>query len=200
VILALAAFIRETAVSNDTPFDRYMRGDTAALSKSSLRGFELFKGKAGCIQCHNGAFFTDGAAYAAGVPENPALANVALRQISVRYHYARRGFKPDEIQTEGYDAGKRFATRRVQDDRAFRTPTLRELNHSAPYMHNGVFATLEDVVSFYNEGRGPLPPLGLSEEEISDLVSFLLSLSGPGVVIGQPDKPGRRLSSEEYWK
>ena len=120
---ALAAFQR-TLVAANAPFDRYMRGETAAMSPEQLRGMERF-GSAGCIQCHNGPMFSDFIAHVLGVPDSAAL--------------------PEP------DAG-------VNQTYAFRTPSLRNLASTAPYMHNGAFATLPDVVNFYQRisrgGRG----------------------------------------------
>lgn len=120
--LALAAFQR-TLVAGNSPFDRYMRGDTNAMTPEEVRGMERFH-SIGCINCHGGPMFSDFAAHVLGVPENRKLT------------------EPDP----GVD-GKY----------AFRTPTLRNLSATAPYMHNGVFATLPQVIDFYDRisrGRG----------------------------------------------
>ncbi len=107
---ALAAFER-TLVAANSPFDRYMRGDTEALSPEQVRGMERFQ-SAGCINCHGGPMFSDFAAHVLAVPDNPRLATS--------------------------DAG-------MGNEYAFRTPSLRNLSATAPYMHNGVFATLPEV-------------------------------------------------------
>jgi cytochrome c peroxidase len=121
---ALAAFQR-TLVTANAPFDRYMRGDPAAMTEEQVRGMDRFQ-SAGCINCHSGPMFSDFAAHVLGVPDNPTLAES--------------------------DAG-------VDKGYAFRTPSLRNLSATGPYMHNGVLDTLDDVVRFYQRisrggGRG----------------------------------------------
>jgi cytochrome c peroxidase len=113
---ALAAFQR-TLVAANSPFDRYMRGDTAALSPEQVRGMERFQ-SAGCINCHSGPMLSDFATHVLAVPDSSKL--------------------PES------DSG-------VNKTYAFRTPSLRNLNATAPYMHNGAFATLPDVVNFYRQ-------------------------------------------------
>jgi len=120
---ALAAFER-TLVASDSPFDRYMRGDSAALTPEQLRGMERFQ-SIGCVNCHDGPMFSDFMPHVLAVPDNPKLP------------------ASDTGVTQSY---------------AFRTPSLRNLGVTAPYMHNGVFATLPQVVNFYQAisfaGRG----------------------------------------------
>jgi cytochrome c peroxidase len=119
---ALAAFQR-TIVAANTPFDRYMRGDTAAMTAEQVRGMGQFQA-IGCVNCHNGPMLSDFAPRVLGVPDNITLP------------------EPDSGIDKTY---------------AFRTPSLRNLGATAPYMHNGVFATLGDVVNFYvriSRGRG----------------------------------------------
>jgi cytochrome c peroxidase len=113
---ALAAFQR-TLVAANTPFDRYMRGETTALSPEQVRGLERFQ-SAGCINCHSGPMFSDFATHVLAVPDSPKL--------------------PES------DSG-------VNKTYAFRTPSLRNLSATAPYMHNGAFATLGEVVTFYRQ-------------------------------------------------
>ena len=111
---ALAAFQR-TLVAANAPFDRYMRGDTTALSPEQVRGMERFQ-STGCINCHSGPMFSDFATHVLGVPDNAKL--------------------PES------DSG-------ANQTYAFRTASLRNLSSTAPYMHNGVFATLPEVINFY---------------------------------------------------
>ena len=158
---ALASFQR-TLVGADAPFDRGFEdsADDAAgeASRAAARGFALFEGKARCRFCHQGAQFTD-----------------------ERFHNTGVGWGEEPL-----DLGAFEATGRDADRGRFRTPTLRGLVHTAPYMHDGSLATLRDVVDFYDRGAGPNPnvdaalrPLGLSAQEKDDLVAFLESLSGP---------------------
>jgi cytochrome c peroxidase len=111
---ALAAFQR-TLVAVNAPFDRYMRGDTTAMTLEQIRGMERFQ-SAGCINCHNGPMLSDFATHVLGVPDSAKLA------------------QPDTGINKTY---------------AFRTPSLRNLNTTAPYMHNGAFTSLEQVLNFY---------------------------------------------------
>jgi len=159
--------------------------DTGKISDSAQRGFELFKGKAGCAQCHSGPRFSDDKPHNTGVPENPDIRSNPLRHVTFvtfakfmgieNYMNIRRdvGAHVRTHKSDGSDIGK------------FMTPTLRELTHTAPYMHNGVIKTLKGVVTFYNRGGGSDPnkdprikPLDLSKEERANLVAFLKTLSG----------------------
>lgn len=196
--MAIAAFER-TLVSkaDDVPFDRYAKGDRAALSADAKRGLALFQGKAACIQCHNGPLASDESYHNLGVPKNPAFESDPLRQITLRYQHVIRGAPEKVYRTADRDLGLYYTTKRDGDRGKFRTPSLRELKYTAPYMHNGVFRTLEEIVEFYNRGGGDDPgksplmrPLGLTEQERNDLVAFLLSLSSDKpLIIERPDLP-----------
>ncbi|MBT3332672.1 MAG: photosynthetic protein synthase I [Rhodospirillaceae bacterium] len=159
--------------------------DGGKMSDAAQRGFELFKGKAGCAQCHSGSRFTDDQPYNTGVPNNPEIWSNPLRHITYvafsmfmgieNYMNIRRdvGAHIRSHKSDGSDIGK------------FMTPSLRELKQTAPYMHNGMIATLADVVAFYNRGGGNdvnqdprIKPLGLSSQERNNLVAFLEALSG----------------------
>lgn len=138
----------------DAPFDRYQAGDPDALTPRARRGARLFFGRAGCAQCHTGPTFTDGQLHNTGVSWG------------------------------GEDLGRFRVTRRDADRGRFRTPTLRELLRTAPYMHDGSLATLDAVVDFYDGGGSPNPflspkirPLQLSDAEKLELAAFLRALS-----------------------
>ncbi|MBT3533330.1 MAG: c-type cytochrome [Rhodospirillaceae bacterium] len=175
---AIPEFLK-TLTSRGAPFDK------GNLSDAAQRGFELFKGKAGCAQCHSGDRFSDDQPHNTGVPENPEIWSNPLRHIT----YVAFGMF---IGIENYmnvrrDVGAHIRTHKSDgsDIGKFMTPTLRELKQTAPYMHNGTMATLADVVTFYNNGGGTdanqdsrIKPLGLSKEERANLVAFLESLSG----------------------
>jgi cytochrome c peroxidase len=161
---ALASFQR-SLLANNSPFDRYRRGEANAMTPAQIRGLERFE-RAGCANCHNGPMFSDFTVHVLGVPDNRAL------PVS--------------------DTG-------VNGTYAFRTPSLRNLAFTAPYMHNGVFRTLDDVLDFYdavqgrggrggrgrrnpNVGRGQLDPL-LRRVNVNgerDLLAFLGALNDPG--------------------
>jgi cytochrome c peroxidase len=169
----------KTLISRGAPFDQ------GAMSDAARNGFELFKGKAGCAGCHSGPRFSDDQAHNTGVPENPDIWSDPRRHVTYvtfamfmgieNYMNIRRDVGAHVVthKSDGSDIGK------------FMTPTLRELKQTAPYMHNGTMASLEEVVAFYNRGGGDdankdlrMRPLGLSREERADLVVFLEALSG----------------------
>lgn len=194
---AVAAFVR-TIVSRNAPLDRYLGGETAALSDAAQEGMRLFQGKAGCIQCHSGALLSDQRFHALGVPENPSLFAEPLRHITFRRFLKTLGTPNYDNLRE--DVGLYAVTKEQGDRGKFRTPSLREVSLTAPYMHNGVFATLEDVVEFYDRGGGIHPnksrllrPLGLTDGEKKALVEFLKSLAGDPVVVEPPRLPEYKL-------
>lgn len=169
----------KTLISKNAPFD------TGQMSDAAKRGQELFTGKAGCVSCHNGPLLTDEARHNTGVPENPELWSDPMRHMTWAAYASFMGI-------ENFMNLRRDVGAYVWDHKAdgstmgtFITPTLRELKYTAPYMHNGMFDTLFEVVAFYNDGGGADPnkddaikPLGLSFAEMKDLVAFLESLSG----------------------
>ncbi len=157
VTRAVAAFER-TLVTPDSRFDRYAMGDKTALSDSEKRGLILFIGKAACSECHNGPNFTDNKYHNLGI-------------------VAAHG-TPDDV-------GRFAVTKNPEDRNAFKTPTLRNVALTAPYMHDGSSATLEEVVELYDRGGGDAPnkskliyKLDLTAQEKADLVAFMKSLNG----------------------
>lgn len=164
---AIASFER-TLVSTDSPFDRWQRGKARAVSASAKRGFELFTGKARCNLCHLPPNFTDSGFH-----------NIGLR-----------------VDGDPQDVG-RFAHRKVAVLKgAFKTPTLRDIDLTAPYMHNGQYTTLEAVVDHYDRGGDVrdnldrnLQPLGLSAGEKADLVAFMKTLTGRRPPVELPELP-----------
>ncbi|MCP4005267.1 MAG: photosynthetic protein synthase I [bacterium] len=172
---ALVAFM-ESLVSKDAPFD------SGTVSEAAGRGRVLFEGKADCIRCHNGSYFSDGEAHDTGVSENLDIFRDPLRHVGLRAVYSNHGVPKTDMWRR--DVGYFLVSKNYGDVGSFITPTLRELKYTAPYMHNGVIGTLNEVVEFYDQGGGhddplanELKPLGLSTEEKSDLVAFLESLS-----------------------
>jgi cytochrome c peroxidase len=154
VARALATFER-TLVSARSDYDRWAAGDSAALSASAQRGAAIFLGeRGGCFRCHAPPLFTDGLFHDIGLDTVPV------------------------------DSGRGAITGLASDVGRFKTPTLRNVQQTGPYMHDGRFGDLEGIVRHYNAGGAPsanrdarLRPLGLSEGEIGDLVAFLQSLS-----------------------
>ena len=192
---AIAAFER-TIVQPDTPFDQYMRGDADAISDSARRGMALFTGKAACSDCHSGALFSDERFHRLGVPENPVFEEDPLRQITFRFEQYAKGVTEEKYRKVRTDLGLYYRTKRTEHIGKFRTPSLRYTTYSLPYMHNGVFFTLEEVIDFYDQGGGDIPakssllrPLKLSDDEKADLLAFLETLSGPEIIVEAPQLP-----------
>jgi cytochrome c peroxidase len=171
VALALAAF-EASAVTLDSPADRFLAGDTSALSAAEQRGLSLFVGKARCANCHRVPLFAGTAAPDFNLTDSRTLGIPA----------ENTGLTLDD------DLGVGAVSLDPADNHAFRVPTLRNIQETAPYMHNGVFATLEEVVAFYDGGGGPglgldvpnadprLVALELTADEAADLVAFLGAL------------------------
>jgi cytochrome c peroxidase len=162
---ALATFER-SIVSQEAPFDRWIKGDPNAIDVAAKRGFTLFNGAANCAACHSGWAFTD----------------VSFHDIGVA--------KDDDI-----GRGRLFPTS-VKLQHAFKTPTLRDVTRRGPYMHDGSLATLDDVIDLYNRGGIDRPSrddqihrLNLSESDKSDLIAFLETLNGKSEQVPVPVLP-----------
>lgn len=159
VAKAIASFQR-TLISGNSPADRYdIGGDENAISDSAKRGLVLFRNKARCTKCHSGFNFTD-----------------------EKFHNLGLGWDSGNV-----DLGRYMVTNDKSEIGAFKTPTLREIANTAPYMHDGRFGTLAEVVAFYNKGGIKNPflselilPLELTAQEQQDLVAFLRTLNGEG--------------------
>ena len=169
----------KTLISKNAPFD------TGSMSESATRGLALFEGKGGCISCHDGPRLTDDAAYNTGVPNNPEIWSDPMRHMT--YAAFAQFMGVENYMNIRRDVGAQIIRNPIDrsDVGSFNTPTLRELTYTAPYMHNGMIATLADVVAFYNAGGGEdankderIKPLDLSADEQADLVAFLEALSG----------------------
>ncbi len=151
--LALATFER-TITSRDAPFDRWIKGDERAISRSAKRGFVLFNGKANCAACHSGPSFTDGSFHDIGSATDGDIGRGRMFPNSEKLRYA------------------------------FKVPTLREVDRRAPYMHDGAVASLQDVIALYDKGGIDRPsrsdeirPLHLTRREKNDLLAFLRTLT-----------------------
>lgn len=181
---AVAAYCRSVR-STEAAYDRFAQGDAKALSASARRGLALFRGKAGCVQCHtlsrkgtartpltDFAFHNTGIAWL-GLPEEK---KTALR-------------RSDELRL--LDRGRERISRRGRDLRAFKTATLRDLVRRGPYMHTGRFPDLEAVIRYYAAGGSDDPRkderlrgFEISDAEVQDLIAFLECLTGD-------EQPGR---------
>lgn len=173
-VRAVAAFVRELAARH-SDYDRYVRGEDGALTDRQKRGLELFFDEAGCARCHRGPMLSDFGMVVHGTPQ----------------------IGPGKDLRPGDDLGRMEETRDPADRYAFRVPTLRNVALTAPYMHDGVFSSLEEVVRFYDRGARPRheritddmldpalrSPLDLTEAEIEALVAFLHSLTDPGTAL-----------------
>lgn len=185
-----------TLKSENNPYLDFVAGDVSALSAQEQRGLALFNGGASCSTCHGGELLSDGQAHAIGVPENPDIFANTDRHITFRRFF--RQFAVGNFVTLREDVGVFAQTHEDGDRGAFYTPSLLEASLTAPYMHNGMLATLEDVVRFYNRGGGgggsaELSPLGLSDNEVADLVAFLDTLGSSLDPVEAPDLPDYQL-------
>ncbi len=189
--MAIAAFER-TLVSRNAPLDKYLNGDKSAFSAEAQKGYSLFIGKGKCAECHSGAVLSDDAFHALNVPENPE--HERDPRITATRRFVAKLYQYGDYKNLTEDPGRYLITKDKKDWKAFRTPTLREIAKTAPYMHNGIFATLDEVIEFFNKGGGQgntvLKPLGLSPEEKQSLKAFLIeSLSGEDLLIRYPVIP-----------
>lgn len=182
---AIAAYQRTVVTdASQVPFDRYAMGDQNGLNDAQKRGLALYTGKANCIACHNGPLASDQRFYATGVPDHPQFAQDPIGQVTHRWEWYQKGVNEKDYRTAVDDAGLYYMTMNPKDIGKWRTPSLRELKYTAPYMHNGMLATLDAVVDFYDQGGGEaqnksalIKPLNLSKSEKQDLVAFLEALS-----------------------
>lgn len=187
---AIAAF-EKTLVSKNSPVDKFLQGDSSSLSVEAQLGMKIFMGKGKCIECHYGINLTDDNFYALKVPENPEDRNDPRVSATRRFVAKMNGFTDFNLLHS--DPGRFLITKRDEDWQAFKTPTLREVAQTGPYMHNGIFQTLDEVIDFFDqgggEGNGKLTPLNLSRAEKDGLKSFLNSLSGEKIVFSFPQIP-----------
>jgi len=158
IVKAVASFER-TIVSGNSPYDRFLNGDKRALSPGARRGLEIFERSGECSECHSGYNFTD-------------------------EKFASLGIGPDGHPP---DPGLAEVTGKRRDDGKFKVPTLREVVNTGPYMHDGRFRTLDEVLEFYRKGGKPGPrldsriaPFFLDAPAKANLLEFLQSLSGEG--------------------
>jgi cytochrome c peroxidase len=160
------ATFERSIVSGEAPFDRWLNGDDAAIGEAAKRGFALFNGRANCAACHTGWAFTDSSFHDIGTARDNNIGRGRLFPSSVALQYA------------------------------FKTPTLRDVAHRAPYMHDGSVPTLEAVIDLYDRGGIDRPSrdveihsLGLSADEKTDLIAFLRTLTGASQPVSVPTLP-----------
>lgn len=191
---ALGTYMR-TLLAADSPFDRARYGDEPdALSTPARRGLALFTGKAACSACHTlghgHALLTDGLFHDTGLGWHTSMVRrgnddpVPVEITPGRVTALERSVVDSVGEPLANDLGRYEVTGKPADRWRFKTPSLRNVAVTAPYMHDGSFSTLRQVVEFYNQGGhrhdglDPLiVPLGLDEQEMGDLVAFLNSLT-----------------------
>lgn len=174
VAQALAAFQR-TLVSSEAPLDKFVGGDREALSPQAQKGYEVFSGKGGCLSCHGGPMLSDNGFHALMVEEIRESEDDPRLAATRRFVAKVSGYK--DYRTLAEDPGRYLVTGAAADWKAFRTPTLREVAATAPYMHNGRYQTLAEVIDFFDRGGGTgnqlLKPLNLSDQDKTALQAFL---------------------------
>ena len=189
---SIAAYITQLSTI-DAPFDAFVRGDNSAISESAKRGLHFFITDGGCLRCHFGPWFTDGSFHSVGVPP----LNGGPLKDSGRYGAI------DQLKRAEFGAGSEFSddkdgmratitkhiAKRKDDWGAFRTPSLRNVAKTPPFMHAGQLATLDDVIEHYStlenfvsadhHRETILVPLNMTELQKKDLIAFLESLTAP---------------------
>jgi cytochrome c peroxidase len=180
---AIASFER-TLISLSAPIDRFLAGDPKAISESAQRGWALFNGKARCVSCHGRIdvlpLFTDDLFHNIGV----GAPRIDFATVSRKAAAAvEAGQSVDELaltNAQASELGRFLLTREPKDMGAFKTPQLRNVALTAPYMHDGSEPTLDSVIAFYDRGGndnpfldGGMRPLGLTPQERADLVELL---------------------------
>jgi cytochrome c peroxidase len=177
---AIATFER-SIVSPPSKFDKFVTGEKDALTDSEINGLHLFRTKANCINCHNTPYFSD-----------QKFHNLGLTYYGNKYE----------------DLGRYMATKKNEDVGKFKTPTLREVSENKPYMHNGLFPELVNVVMMYNAGMvkeipkadqindpkfphksGMIEKLNLTDDEVFDIVAFLKTLNSYEYKMRPPELP-----------
>lgn len=191
--MALASYQR-TLNAADAPFDRWYYGkDESAVVEAVKRGFALFTGKAGCSGCHSvgldDALFTDNTLHNTGIGWYAAMSGEpATRRVQLApgvFVAVDAAIIAETSEPPPSDLGLYEVTQNPADRWRYKTPSLRNVALSAPYMHNGVFGTLEEVIDYYDRGGYQhalldplLHPLGLTAREKNDLLAFLQALTG----------------------
>jgi cytochrome c peroxidase len=183
---AIASYER-TLISGDSLFDRYLFGrDHSVLSASAERGLGVFKNKGNCVTCHeiswNNALFTDNRFYNIGVGFNRLTPVLDEFIASINQGINPDGFPLTALQRS--ELGRFSVTKQVADIGRFKTPTLRNIALTAPYMHDGSMLTLEEVIEHYDKGGDKnkfidtkIFPLQLTKQEKQDLVAFMKALT-----------------------
>ena len=200
---AIEAYERKL-VSKDSAFDRFLEGETMAMTAAQKRGAKLFVGKAACTECHSGPNFVDDKYHNTGVTQDgPNLPAVDTgRQAGIAK------VQGDEFNRNGAFSDEKSSTHLTplapdaETEGQFKTPSLRDVSKSAPYMHTGSLKTLSDVMHFYKDGGHKdgfggtkdkaMARLMLTDSELDDLVDFMKALDGvalPEALVTRPSLP-----------
>ncbi|MEH0153351.1 cytochrome c peroxidase [Limibacter armeniacum] len=180
-IASALAYFQRTLEGRESKLDKFLKGDKEALSDDALKGLHLFRTKARCINCHNGPFLTDNKFHNLGL------------------HYYGRKYE---------DLGRYLVTKDTADVGRFKTPTLREVMRTGPWMHNGLFPSMDGIMNMYDHGMArpkPRPefeddplfpktsdilkPLGLTPQEKKELIAFLESMTTHIYRMPRPEMP-----------
>ncbi|MCK9398330.1 MAG: c-type cytochrome, partial [Methylobacter sp.] len=205
VAKAIASFER-TLVTGDSPFDRYyFKGQAGALTEPQERGFRLFIGQGRCVSCHtieqDRALFTDGRFHNIGIGINRIRQDIP-RLTAAFLQAKNKGGNVDKMvltDKKSSELGRFAVTDELTQIGAFKTPTLRNVELTAPYMHDGSLKTLKEVMVHYNNGgvnqagepvndflSGGIRPLNLTDTQLDDLVDFMKALTSPQYAIPEP--------------
>lgn len=200
VAKAIASFER-TQISGASPFDRYyFGGEKTAMNEAQIRGFNLFVGQGRCVSCHtieqDQAVLSDSQFHNIGIGINGIQSDIP-RLAGAFLEAKAKGAEVDQVvltDKKSSELGRFAVTDRLADMGAFKTPTLRNVELTAPYMHDGSLKTLKDVILHYNNGGvtpadakvndfldGGIRPLNLTDAQIDDLVAFMAALTSPEV-------------------
>jgi len=197
---ALHAYLK-LLVSKNAPFDRYVAGDTEAISASAKRGLKLFVGKAGCIECHNTPHFSDDDFHNNGLAaEGPNIDPSELGRFDAIDFLLANEFNSSGRWSDDPNTGRLDGvTKEERLQGMWRTKGLRHVAETPPYMHSGQFGTLEEVLEFYDKGGSKsgfhgtkddvMVPLNLTADEKADLLAFLETLTGeevPAALLADP--------------
>jgi cytochrome c peroxidase len=208
---AIAAYER-TQIAYDTPFDRFIAGDPAAIDGAAKRGWQLFNTRGRCNKCHalkdtvpDPTNFTDNDFHNIGIGIIRHNVVTLARQAEVRLASGdAQAIDQSAIGTDFSVLGRFLVTKKPADTASFKTPNLRNALVTAPYFHDGSQDTLWDVVDHYNKGDGlqnpwldeDIQPLALSEKDIDDLVAFMASLTSPDyAALGRTELERQRARS-----
>ncbi len=173
-IATALAYFQRTISSDQSRFDAFIQGQKKALTNEELKGMHLFRTRARCMNCHHGPMFSDNDFHNNG------------------FHYYENGF----MDSSRFDKGLYHVTHDLKDFGKFKTPSLRDVMHTGPWMHHGKMTSVSEVIRHYNKGASgnggadaKIRMLNLTEKEQQELVAFLNALSAPPIPFQKPVLP-----------